>query len=195
MQFVSETPVPSGEIYTLTMDNDFIYAGGYEGSNQTKIYKYSKSNMQLIASSTPRPGINYIYEMLAFDNDVYTFGEYQESSGGLSITFPYVSLAKYNKSDLSIIATTSIIGDVFGFYALAVNSGYLYAGIDSGFNDSLNRIKISNFVVTETIQNIRANKILFYGGNMLLPFSSYNDSGIKRYTDNFFNITEIRQPK
>ena len=108
MTYITQSPSYGGNIYTLTSDDTYIYAGGF---TTQKIRKYNKSDMTL-AGESPSYGGN-IYALTSDDTYVYAGGATTQK------------IRKYNKSDMTLAGESPSYGDIL---ALTSDDTYVYAG-------------------------------------------------------------------
>ncbi len=110
MSYLGGTPSYGGEIQTIVIDGDYIYAGGY---TDEKVKKYNKTSLAYINATA-----HYGYRIISIavdDNHVY-------AGGGT----PY-TVKKYNKSnDMSYVGETPSYGSYI--FAVFVDDDYIYAG-------------------------------------------------------------------
>lgn len=109
----------TGSIIDITSDGSYIYVGGYGSTTppySAKVRKLLKSDLTTVTNS---PYFGAVIYNLAVDSDYVYAGDHIYEQ----------NVKKYNKSDLSYIATS---GSLYGTESILADD-YLYVGIDDNY--------------------------------------------------------------
>src|SRR5690606_15075413 len=128
-------PEPNNNIYALTADNNYVYAGGsftsVAGQTRNRLAGISTSNSTVL--STLNSNVSNSVRFLAiFDSTLYVSGDFS-------------GIKQYNLSNNSLIAITGIYVDG-PVYSIAKANGILYLGGDFS---TVNSQKRSNFAAVD----------------------------------------------
>ncbi len=149
-QIYGNTDSTNKEIYDLTSDSQYIYAvgdNGSEGAGQTDgmIIKYDKTDLTIAAKRIyGGTGKDYFHAIVEQGNYIYAAGIINRN-----ISSQDGVLAKFNKSDLSLVSALSLgNGSLNYIYSIAKDDSYLYVGIDNTvmvYDFDLNLIKQNSY--------------------------------------------------
>jgi hypothetical protein len=180
MAFIGATVSTGSDIYSVKVNNGFIYTGG---QTNTTIQKYNEFNLAFVNNSQSYGGtiqeitINngFIYAVGATTSSVRKYHESNlsfvgntDSYGGAtlwSVTtnngFIYAGgqvvnqVRKYNESTLGFVGSVDFGGGIFN---ITTNNGYIYVGGDlgGGINGTVKRYHESNLAFVDNTVNYGA---------------------------------------
>jgi hypothetical protein len=138
MPFVVSANSYGGTVDAITINNGFVYAGGY--TNQT-VQKYHESNLAFVGNTANYGGL--IFSVKTNNGFLYVVGSTNRT------------IQKYHESNLAFVgATNSYGGDI---NELAINNGFLYVG--GATAQTIKKFYESNLVFHSNSSN--------YGGGIL----------------------------
>jgi hypothetical protein len=180
MPFVNNTSAYStAGIYTITINNGFIYAGGFgDGFSSGNIRKYHESNLVFVGNSPSYEGgirslttnNGFIYAGGQSNRTVQKFHESNLVRVGNTLSYPNTiqailinngfiyagglsgGVSKYHEGNLAFSANTVNFTNI---YTIAINNGFLYAGgrQQDFLNRSVSKFHESNLVLVGNVAN------------------------------------------
>jgi len=178
---VGDTNLYGGIIFSMTLNDGFIYAGGEVGQTYTNgnVKKYHQSNLVFVNNSVDYNGV--IYSLVTNNGYVYAGGGYGTSNN---------TVAKYHESNLAFVGNTSNYGA--SIESIAINNGFIYVGggLQTGVNRGVSKFYESNLALVSNTPNYGGiiyevatnNGFLYVGGATNQRVQKYYESNLAFHT-------------